>query len=152
PIENLLRFVGWLGVAAIGILSLVPGDARPGLGNHIPGQFNHFLAYLVTASALASGDRSRACALDSLLGLTVYAGLLEIAQLWIPGRTSRLSDFIASGLGALIGIGFIRLMRGRTADPSKSKDEDSPELLTTQERPKPADQYLAASGPPQLNR
>src|SRR5262249_21202073 len=120
-IENVLRFIGWFGVAAIGVLSLMPGDARPGLGSYVPGQLNHFLAYFVTASMLASGDRSRAHVITIPLGLIAYAGLLEIAQLWIPGRTSQLSDFIASGLGALIGLGFIQLTWGRVAALRKAK-------------------------------
>jgi VanZ family protein len=120
-IENVLRFTGLLGVAAIAVLSLLPGDARPDLGSYVPGQLNHFLAYVVTASMLASGNRSRTHVINILLGLIAYAGLLEIAQLWIPGRTSRLSDFVVSALGALIGLGFIQFTWGRVAALRKQK-------------------------------
>ena len=55
--EKTLRFVGWLGIAAIGVLSTLPGDARPHLGTDIPGQAEHFLAYFTTSCVLALGYR-----------------------------------------------------------------------------------------------
>jgi len=109
--EKILRFVGWLGVAAIGVLSTLPGDARPHLGSDLPGQVEHLLAYFMTSCVLALGYRKREHATPIILGLMAYAGLLEVAQLWIPGRMSRLIDFVASALGVLAGTGVIQLMR-----------------------------------------
>src|SRR5262249_33853049 len=84
--EKISRFVGWLGVAAIGVLSVMPGDARVGYRKR------EHVAFIV-------------------LGLMTYAGVLELAQLWIPGRTSRLTDFVASASGVLAGMGVIEFMR-----------------------------------------
>jgi VanZ family protein len=109
--EKTLRFVGWLGIAAIGVLSTLPGDARPHLGTDIPGQAEHFLAYFTTACVLALGYRKREHVTPIVLGLIVYAGLLEVAQLWIPGRTSQLIDFVASAFGVVAGVSVIQLMR-----------------------------------------
>ena len=100
--EKTLRFVGWLGIAAIGVLSTLPGDARPHLGTDIPGQAEHVLAL---------GYRKREHVAPIVLGLIAYASVLEVAQLWIPGRMSRLIDFVASASGVLAGMGVIEFMR-----------------------------------------
>jgi len=105
----LIRLVGWSEIVVIGVLSLLPGDMRPHRGPEIPGQLAHFLAYFMTAGVLALGYRARAHAVKITLWLTLYAALLEIAQLWIPGRISRLIDFGASALGVLAGIGVVLL-------------------------------------------
>jgi VanZ family protein len=109
--EKILRFVGWVGVAAIGVLSTLPGDARPHLGSDVPGQLEHLLAYFITAWVLALGYRKREHVTPIVLGLIAYAGLLEVAQLWIPGRTSQLIDFVASAFGVVAGVSVIQLMR-----------------------------------------
>jgi VanZ family protein len=109
--EKTLRFVGWLGIAAIGVLSTLPGDARPHLGTDIPGQAEHFLAYFTTSCVLALGYRKREHVAPIVLGLMAYASVLEVAQLWIPGRMSRLIDFVASASGVLAGMGVIEFMR-----------------------------------------
>jgi VanZ family protein len=42
----------------------------------------------------------------SLLGgLVLFAGAIELAQLWIPGRHSRASDFFVNATAACIGLG-----------------------------------------------
>jgi len=79
PSEKILRFVGWLGVAAIGVLSTLPGDSRPHLGTDVPGQAEHFLAYFATSCVLALGYRKREHIVPIVLGLVTYAGLLEVA-------------------------------------------------------------------------
>ena len=71
----------------------------------------HVLAYLATASVLAIGYPARRDGLRIVVLLTLYAGILEIAQLWIPGRDSRLIDFAASCSGALIGICLVLSVR-----------------------------------------
>jgi VanZ family protein len=39
------------------------------------------------------------------MGLTAFAGAVEMAQLWPSGRHARVSDFIVDALAALIGVG-----------------------------------------------
>ncbi|MEH3143969.1 MAG: VanZ family protein [Methylobacterium frigidaeris] len=89
-------------VAAVGllcVLSLVPGNGRPHTG--APGQFEHVVAYALTGAALALRLRSRRVAI--IAGLVVLAAVLETAQIWVPGRTAQVIDFLASSAGALIG-------------------------------------------------
>jgi len=102
PFSLMLRFIGSLAVLAIAILSLVPGQARP----HVlsSGTLEHFFAYCITAAALTFGRREIAKSVWIALLLSVYAWSLEVMQFWIPGRSSKLSDFLVSSLGAFAGI------------------------------------------------
>lgn len=100
-IESLARAAFWICVLAILYLSLVPGTMRPHTG--ASGHFEHFIAYAGTGFLFAPGAARR----DSLLaglGLTLLSGAVEIAQLWIPGRTGEFGGFFYSSLGAWIGL------------------------------------------------
>jgi VanZ family protein len=100
---------GWLGVIAIAVLSLVPGTARP----HVlaVSQLEHLAAYAATAAALALGHPGRRNLIVIALLLAVYAAALEVAQLWVPGRSARLIDAAAGALGAWIGVSLVVLLR-----------------------------------------
>jgi VanZ family protein len=103
------RVCGYFGVAAIAVLSLVPGSGRPHL--MAVSQIEHVIAYCATAMMLALGHPGRR-APPAIVGLlTVYAALLEVAQLFVPGRTARLIDVAAGALGTAIGIGLALLLR-----------------------------------------
>lgn len=73
------------------------------------GQFEHLVAYAGTAGLLGLGfHRAPAWALDLALGC--LAGLLEIGQIWVPGRTAQAIDFAASAGGALAGVCVARIL------------------------------------------
>ena len=99
--EKAFRFAGYGSVVLIAILSLIPAALRPDTG--APGKLEHFVAYMGAAALLGLG-----CSTSSErwqgLWLVPYAGALEIAQIFVPGRHSRFSDFVVSGLGALVGV------------------------------------------------
>jgi VanZ family protein len=99
---KIFRLLGWGAVALISVLSLIPGEVRP----HVlmSGKVEHFVAYLLTSSVLALAYRVRGKAILIALLLSGYSGILEILQLWIPGRHSRLTDFAVSSLGACTGV------------------------------------------------
>ena len=103
--DSILSFSRNLGLGAliaIGVLSEVPGGLRP----HIlaVGQLEHFLAYSAAALLLALGFWNRRNVLLLCLALPIYAGVLEIAQLFVPGRDAQFIDFLASWGGACAGI------------------------------------------------
>jgi VanZ family protein len=104
----ILRVTAWLGVAAIIGLSVVPGDQRP----HVlqVAKLEHLGAYFLVGIVLviSFSERNR-CLLAGLL-LTVLAGMLELAQLIIPGRVSNVSDWAISSVGAWAGIGVVLVM------------------------------------------
>jgi VanZ family protein len=100
-LETSFRAAGYAAILLIGVLSLVPGTLRPETG--APGRFEHFVAYMGAATILALGFGGTGWRSQGLW-LVPYAAALEIAQLFVPGRHSRFSDFAVSSLGALLGI------------------------------------------------
>ena len=105
----LLRCAGWLAVGLIGLLSLVPAHFRPHL---LPnGQIEHLLAYALVGAFLALIYRDPKRAITISVALPVAAAALEVLQNWAPGRDPKLSDVIASSMGAWIGIAFVVWLR-----------------------------------------
>jgi hypothetical protein len=99
PPPVLARVIGWSLAAAIVALSVVPATLRPETG--LPHNFEHFAIFWATGLAFALGY-----SLTPLLAtiLVVFAGGVEILQLFIPGRHARLSDFIVDALASVIGL------------------------------------------------
>jgi VanZ family protein len=98
------RTAGWVGLAAIAVLSLLPGSERPKNALGLPGQHEHLLAYILTAGAFALGYRKTTTRAALLALLVICAALLETAQIWVPGRTAKLIDFGAGSIGAGLGL------------------------------------------------
>jgi VanZ family protein len=98
----LLRTIAWSVLLAIVVLSVVPGDLRP----HVLSDkhFEHLDAYVVSGVLFALGYRQLRFAILFGMLLTICAAALELVQLGIIGRTSSLSDFLASSAGAWIGL------------------------------------------------
>jgi hypothetical protein len=95
---RLIQSAGWMCVVAIAVLSLVPGEVRP--STSAPGQMEHVAAYAGASFVLYFGYR---CPLLAALALTGYAGCLEVAQNFVPGRHPQVIDWFASGAGAAVG-------------------------------------------------
>jgi hypothetical protein len=94
-----IRLSRLFAILLIGILSVVPGQLRPHL--LASGQLEHFGAYCVAGFILGFGYFGRLSLLTIAVGLSIYSGILEIAQLCIPGRGSRLIDCFTSSAGRL---------------------------------------------------
>jgi len=96
-----------LGLAtAIVALSVVPPSLRPETG--LPHGIEHFVIYLATGLAFALGCELRPGLLATLL--VFFSGAVEIAQLFVPGRHARLSDFIVDGLAMTVGVMAVSLV------------------------------------------
>ena len=100
-VDKTFRIAGYLSVILIGVLSLVPGTFRPDTG--APGKFEHLVAYLGAAMLLTLRPDTLRVRWQALW-LVPYAGALELAQLLIPGRHARFSDFVVSSIGAVLGM------------------------------------------------
>lgn len=94
-----MRVLGLAAVIVIAVLSLVPNELRPHVG---PKLLEHFSAYFGAAALLALAWPQRSAVI--VLALPAYSAALEIAQLWVPGRTTSFADFAASSLGACLGV------------------------------------------------
>lgn len=92
----------WLCVALILYLSLVPGTMRP--HTSASGHLEHFMAYAITGAIFMPGARGAMSTLTAAVGLCWLSGAVEIAQLWIPGRTGEVAGFIWSSAGACLGL------------------------------------------------
>jgi VanZ family protein len=93
------KIASWTLAAAIIILSVVPPSLRPETG--VPHEIEHFLIYAVTGFAFGIAYELRYASLAILLA--VFAGCVEIAQLFVPGRHARLSDFIVDAIAMCAG-------------------------------------------------
>src|SRR5262245_16539570 len=104
------RAAAWCAIAAIGILSLLPGDEVAPIRTSLGGHLEHVGAYAATAliTAIAYVDQSR---LKITLSLILYAAALEYLQRFSPGRLSSLVDLIFSSTGVLLGIATFEVLR-----------------------------------------
>ena len=100
PLHRAVALAGLGCVALVVWLSWIPREweVRTGLA----GQIEHVIAYAGTGVLLAFGfGPARAWRIGALLVL--LAGVLEVGQIWIPGRTAQVIDFPASSAGAVLG-------------------------------------------------
>ncbi len=89
---------GWFLATAIVVFSLVPPDLRPVTG--APRPLEHFVIFAATGFVFGIGYGPRYLI---AIALVIFAGAIEVAQLFMPGRHARLSDFIVDALAACIG-------------------------------------------------
>jgi VanZ family protein len=100
------RVAAWLGLVTIVVLTLVPPTLRP--VSAAPSVLEHFVAFLLVGGAFAWGyPRYR---LSLIAASIVCIAVLELLQLFVPGRHARVSDFVVNAIGACIGIALVRLV------------------------------------------
>lgn len=122
------RRLFWLIVLAVSLLALWPRltlpepEATQGTTQY----FHHVHAYLVLMLVGTAGWGLRR---GLILGLTVYAILLELAQTLSPGRQTSLMDMLASlagvGLGYAIARLILLLLKRRQHLPSRQRPQIS---------------------------
>jgi VanZ family protein len=109
-LARLLRWATWC-VIVLAILSLTPGDEMVRTG--APSELEHFAAYAGAAFIATLGYQRRVSRLQIAALLIVCAGLLELAQFWIPGRHSQAVDFAFSAAGVMAGSAIVWLWSRR---------------------------------------
>lgn len=66
----------------------------------------HFMAFTALAfSGYLAIPSSRGTRTTLLFGLLAYGGLIEVLQLFVPGRSAEWGDLLADGIGIVVGIG-----------------------------------------------
>ena len=68
----------------------------------LPHGFEHLIAFLLMGFAFGLGYASRAILVTLLL--IGFVGLIEVVQLYVPGRHARMTDFLVDTLAVCIGI------------------------------------------------
>nr|WP_249163122.1 VanZ family protein [Bradyrhizobium diazoefficiens] len=91
--------IAWLLAAAVTVVTLGPQDVRPHpfLGQ----QGDHALAFLLIGIVFGFAYPQRRLTASALA--VALIGLLEIMQLWVPGRHARFEDFMVDALSACVG-------------------------------------------------
>jgi VanZ family protein len=84
---------------AIIVLSLVPAEFRPETG--LPHNIEHGPIFALLGGAMVLGYRMRFWAWVTLGPL--FAAVIEVLQLGVPGRHARLSDFLVDAGTVLLG-------------------------------------------------
>ncbi len=113
PMQKLCRIAGWALLVAIVVLSVVPPHYRP--ETPAPHDAEHFGIFFLAGLAFGFGYQRRH--LIQAVLLVLFAAAVEVVQLAIPGRHSRLSDFVVDALSVSIGVGVAVLVAGRGDQP-----------------------------------
>jgi VanZ family protein len=100
------RFGNWLVVAtalALMLASWTPGNyvVRSGI---FSGHVEHTGAYGLSGAFLFAVLARRHAAWQIAALLTAYAGLLELGQIFVPGRHAGIDDFLFSAAGTVVGV------------------------------------------------
>jgi VanZ family protein len=109
------RAIAWSLAAAIVVLSIVPPHLRP--ETFLSHGLEHFAIFAATGVAFSLGYQQKRLRLTVLL--VIFCGVVEIAQLFAPGRHARLADFIMDALAVCAGV-VMPLLGKQLVDRSKS--------------------------------
>ena len=110
-IRNVARTLFFVGVIAVAWLSLAPQDAVPEID--LWDKLQHFVAYAVLAFCGGFAFSPGRSELAVSILLVAYGCILELAQVYIPGRSGTIEDALADGLGVMIGMAIVRVWRWR---------------------------------------
>lgn len=94
-----VRLFAWLLAAAVTLATLGPPNLRPHSDLGQGGE--HALAFILVGLAFGLAYRQRRMAVAGVS--VVLIGVLELMQLWVPGRHARLGDFLVDAGTACIG-------------------------------------------------
>jgi VanZ family protein len=97
---TILRILAWLLAAAVTFATLGPPQLRPHSSLGQDGE--HAFAFVLVGLAFGFAyTRNRL--LTSVISILTI-GLIEILQLWAPGRHARFEDFVVDALAACLGL------------------------------------------------
>ena len=105
--QKLFRAIGYFLLLVIAVLSVVPQAYVPALSpatyaDRLIHIIEHATIFLLAGLAFGIGYPNRI--VFSFLGLGTYTLGVEIAQLWIPGRHARVSDFLVDIIAVSVGL------------------------------------------------
>jgi VanZ family protein len=98
-IRQVTSAAAWLLCVVIIVLSDVPPGMRPVVGSHV---VEHVVAYAMLGAlfGLTYPERAAGCAAR----LVMFCGMIEVVQVWVPGRHARLMDFAVDATASLSGL------------------------------------------------
>jgi VanZ family protein len=114
-----LRIVAWLLSAAVTFVTLGPPQYRPHSALGQAGE--HALAFLLVGLAFGLAYPRRRLLIAGIA--VVLIGMLELLQLWMPGRHARWEDFIVDAIAACAGIAAAAMLDRLT---SRQRSKNNP--------------------------
>jgi VanZ family protein len=105
-----MRIIAWACVMGLAVASWTPGQEMVRTGFD---KLEHTTAYLMAGIAVLAAYPQKPPWLIAVL-LGVYAGLLELGQMYIPGRHAALLDWLASCGGVVCACITVFFYRSRT--------------------------------------
>src|ERR1700737_4310977 len=100
PMTTILRLFAWLLATAVTFATLGPPRFRP--HSNLGQDGEHALAFVLIGLAFGLAyTRNRL--LTSAVSV-VMIGVIEVLQIWAPGRHARLEDFVVDALAACAGL------------------------------------------------
>jgi VanZ family protein len=94
------QIAAWTLATTIVVFSIVPPHFRPETG--LPHGLEHFAIWWVMGIAFALAYNLKPFLLAA--ALVIFSGAVEIAQLFVPGRHARVTDFIIDALACIVGL------------------------------------------------
>jgi VanZ family protein len=112
--KALCSVAAWLLATAIVVVHIVPPAYRPvSAASH---SLEHMAIFFALGLAYGVGYQHRLRVL--VLALPAFCAAIEIAQIWIPGRHPRLTDFLIDTLAVLVGVGTAFILTSLRRAPS----------------------------------
>jgi VanZ family protein len=106
-VRSILRIGAWLSVFVVVVLSVSPPDYR--ITTALPRPVEHFSIFLIAGVAFGFAYPYRHVV--QIVYLVLFAGVVELIQLEVPGRHARVSDFVVSTLGVGVAYLLVTLVR-----------------------------------------
>jgi VanZ family protein len=110
------RLVAYALAAAVSFATLGPASLRP--QSELGHDGEHALAFVLVGLAFALGYPRQRLLVTSLA--VVMTGVLELLQLFVPGRHARLEDFLVDALATLAGFAIVSIIDFATASMRRS--------------------------------
>ncbi len=125
----LCRRLFWLLALAIAVLALWPGLTlpEPAATQGATQYFHHVHAFLLL---MLVGTAGWGLSRGLVLGVTLSAIGLELAQTLSPGRQAALADMLASLVGVALGYALARLILSAMARGAVGSTDPRPEMAT----------------------
>jgi len=99
-IQNISRVVAWVLLSVIVVLTVVPPGLRP--STFVPHKIEHAAIFLMVGTSFGMAYLGRERILS--VGAILFCVAIELAQLYIPGRHARVSDFVVDATSAVVGV------------------------------------------------
>lgn len=94
------KFAAWFLATVITVLSLIPPGLRP--ETWTPHDLEHFAIFGATGVTFGVGYYRRSKL--AMVALVIFAVAIEFAQIFVPGRHARLSDFIVDAVAVCVSV------------------------------------------------